>query len=289
MTFIKPGQNVVIAGVGLIGGSVGMALKALPGAPRIVGMGRNPERLQKAVELQAIDAYTTNWSEATANAGLVVLCGPVSSIARDARRAWSERKSNALLLTDAGSTKGTILEELVDEVELAAAFVGGHPIAGSEKSGVEASRPDLFRDRLCIITPSAFNPPDNVAQIRSFWEAVGSRVIEMPPDEHDRALALTSHLPHALAAALSRLVDPGMHHLSAGAFRDMTRIAGADAELWRDIFLHNKNSVRKSLDEYVNELLNFKKLLDNDATDELAEWWDLGRRHRKSFESPAGN
>lgn len=282
-------QSVVIAGVGLIGGSIGMALKALPDAPRIIGMGRNPERLQKALELKAIDSFTTDWSEAMASAGLVVLCGPVASIASEAQKAWAHRINNNLVITDAGSTKGSILATISNNPELAAAFVGGHPIAGSEKSGVEAARADLFCDRLCIITPTQFNPPGKIAQVRLFWESVGSRVIEMPPDNHDQALALTSHLPHALSAALSRLVDPSLHQLSAGAFRDMTRIAGADADLWRDIFLSNKNSVRNSLEEYINELLNFKKLLDNDASEELSNWWELGRRHRKSFESPAGN
>ncbi|MFM7319046.1 MAG: prephenate dehydrogenase [bacterium] len=285
----KHGPAVVIVGVGLMGGSIGMALKTLPNAPRVIGLGRNPQRLQKAIELKAIDSFTTNWGEAIAEAGLVVLCGPVSSIASGAEEAWAFRKTDELLITDAGSTKGSILATISKNPQLAAAFVGGHPIAGSEKSGVEAARADLFRDRLCIVTPTRFNPPENIARVRQFWQKIGSRVVEMPPDEHDQALALTSHLPHLLSAALSRLVDPGLHQLSAGAFRDMTRIAGADADLWRDIFLSNKNSVRKSLEEYINELLNFKKLLDNDDSEALSKWWDQGRRHRKSFESPAGN
>ena len=281
-------KSIVIAGVGLIGGSIGMALKALPQPPKVIGLGRNAERLQKAVELQAIDSFTTDWQQALANAALIVLCGPVSTIAEQARLAWANRASDALLITDAGSTKSEILAQIADTPQLAAAFVGGHPIAGSEQSGVEAARVNLFQGKLCIITPIPANPLENVENVRQFWQAVGFRVTEMPPDEHDEALALTSHLPHALSAALSRMVGPNLHHLSAGAFRDMTRIAGADANLWRDILLSNKKTLGIALDSYIRELLILKEILSNESSEELVEWWELGRRHRKSFESPSG-
>ncbi len=288
LPFINPDQSIVIAGVGLIGGSIGMALKALPQPPKVIGLGRNAERLQKAVELQAIDSFTTDWQQALANAALIVLCGPVSTIAEQARLAWANRPSDALLITDAGSTKSEILAQIADTPQLAAAFVGGHPIAGSEQSGVEAARVNLFQGKLCIITPIPANPLENVENVRQFWQAVGFRVTEMPPDQHDEALALTSHLPHALSAALSRMVGPNLHHLSAGAFRDMTRIAGADANLWRDILLSNKKTLGIALDSYIRELLNLKEILSNESSEELVEWWELGRRHRKSFESPSG-
>jgi prephenate dehydrogenase len=288
LPFINPDQSIVIAGVGLIGGSIGMALKALPQPPKVIGLGRNAERLQKAVELQAIDSFTTDWQQALANAALIVLCGPVSTIAEQARLAWANRPSDALLITDAGSTKSEILAQIADTPQLAAAFVGGHPIAGSEQSGVEAARVNLFQGKLCIITPIPANPLENVENVRQFWQAVGFRVTEMPPDQHDEALALTSHLPHALSAALSRMVGPNLHHLSAGAFRDMTRIAGADTNLWRDILLSNKKTLGIALDSYIRELLNLKEILSNESSEELVEWWELGRRHRKSFESPSG-
>lgn len=279
------GKTVVVSGVGLIGGSVGLALRQAGRVKTVIGLGRNVQRLDEAVRRGAVDQATTDWPAALAQADIVVLCGPVSTIAEQARTAWQHRASDEILITDAGSTKQRIAQEIEQTPGLAQAFVGGHPIAGSERSGVEAARPDLFRNRTCVITPTAQTCPARLAVVRALWQSLGSRVVEMPPDEHDQALAYTSHLPHVLAAALAGVVPVELHPLTAGAFRDMTRIAAADGDLWRDIFLANRDSLDKTVEETIRALLNFREILKNESSTELADWWNRARRQRQAYEN----
>jgi prephenate dehydrogenase len=278
-------RTVVIAGVGLIGGSIGMRLRGDGLVKSVVGIGRNPDRLKAAMGLGAIDSYVTDWPSAMAEADAVILCGPVSSIAPSARQAWQARKSDDVWISDAGSTKSRIVEEIVADPSLARAFVGGHPIAGSERSGVEASRADLFQDRVCIVTPTEQSAPEAVAAATRFWKSLGSRVIAMTPSAHDAGLAMTSHMPHMIASALARSVRREDLDLAAGAFRDMTRVAAADGSLWADIFLSNRDFLNDSLDRHIQEVLHFKTLLDAGSSDALIEWWNEGRRVRAEFES----
>ena len=279
------GKTVVISGVGLIGGSIGLALRQAGRVKSVIGLGRNPQRLSDATRVGAIDQATTDWPTALAKADIVVLCGPVSTIAEQARTAWQHRAGDEILITDAGSTKLLISNEIQQTPGLAGAFVGGHPIAGSERSGVEAARADLFRNRTCVITPTPQTCPARLALARSFWQSLGSRVVQMPPDEHDQALAYSSHLPHVLAAALARVVPADVHPLTAGAFRDMTRIAAADADLWRDIFLANRDSLDKTLEQTIRELINFREILKNESSSEIAEWWNMARHQRLAYEN----
>lgn len=278
------GRTVVVSGVGLIGGSIGMALRQAGRVKTVIGLGRSVQRLDEAVRRGAVDQATTDWPAALAQADIVVLCGPVSTIAEQARTAWRHRSGDEILITDAGSTKRLIASEIEQTPGLARAFVGGHPIAGSERSGVEAARADLFHNRTCVITPTAQTCPARRALARALWQSLGSRVVEMPPDEHDQALAYTSHLPHVLSAVLARVVPAENHPLTAGAFRDMTRIAAADADLWRDIFMANRDSLDKTLDETIRALLNFREILKNESSSEIAEWWNQARQQRLAYE-----
>lgn len=282
------GKTVVISGVGLIGGSIGMALKAAGKVKTVVGLGRSEARLQAAIDAGAIDEATTDWASAMSRADVVVLCGPVSTIADQAKMAWAHRSSDYILITDAGSTKSEICRELNNVPGLSRAFVGGHPIAGSERSGVEAARADLFLNKACVLTPTAETCPARLAAARSFWSSLGCRLVEMPPDAHDLTLARTSHLPHVLAAVLARAVPAADHTVTAGAFRDMTRIAAADADLWRDIFLSNRDSLEKALDESLADLLKFREMLRNESSAEIVEWWSKARRLRLAWEANLG-
>lgn len=282
-------RNVVISGVGLIGGSIGMALRSQAKPPKVIGVGRNKDRLQKAVDLGAIDSFSTEWSEVINDDSLVVLCGPVSTIADQALAAWSNRACHSLIFTDAGSTKQAIMNRVTEANGLPEFFVGAHPIAGSERSGVDAARGDLFLNRSCVITPTGKNPEPILAEVRAFWQSLGCQLVEMSPSEHDQALAMTSHVPHVLSAILARYVPQELHQVSAGAFRDMTRIAGADATLWSDIFISNSECIEKSLELIAREMLNFREILSQKSSTELIQWWNEARNLRNALESSVYN
>lgn len=278
-------RTVVIAGVGLIGGSIGMRLRQDRRVETVVGMGRSVERLEKARELGAIDEIATDWPAAMRKADAVILCGPVSTIADAALAAWRARGNDGVWISDAGSTKAAIVAEVSNVPELAGAFVGGHPIAGSQRSGVEASRADLFQGRVSIITPTAMTYEHVTESACEFWRSLGASVIRMEPDAHDKALAGTSHLPHVLASILARSVPVEDHMAAAGAFRDMTRVAAADGNLWADIFLANRDFLDESLERHLAEVVQFRETLASGSAEALIRWWSEGHERRKAFEA----
>ncbi len=217
-------DTVAIIGVGLIGGSLGLALRSGGLASRVVGVGRDLGTLEQARASGAIDTATTDLAEAVADAAVVVVCTPVSRIPHDVRRVAEAAPADALV-TDAGSTKRQIVETVEGHPTAADVFVGAHPIAGSERSGAAHARSGLFRGRVCVLTPTPRTPSDRLERARRFWGGLGCRVLEMSPIEHDEVLAYTSHLPHALAAALALSVPAEWLALAAGAYRDGTRVA----------------------------------------------------------------
>ncbi len=255
---------MAIVGVGLIGGSVGLALKRREPGGRVVGIGRSPTRLGEALDVGAIDEATTDFSQ---------------GVARAARHGPGH-----VLVTDAGSTKRRIVEAVEREPRSRAVFVGGHPLAGSERQGVGHARAELFDGRVCVLTPTAQTPVDRLERARRFWAALGCQIHELDPAAHDEALALTSHLPHALAAALANTVPAGSLTLAAGAFRDGTRVAGADASLWSGIFLENREPLLRALERFEAELATFRQALE--ARDEIAlrAWWMIARQRRGQFD-----
>ena len=270
-----------MVGVGLIGGSIGRALRERSLAGEVVGVGRNPETLLEAVRLGAIDRATTDLAVGVDGADVVVVCSPVHQIAALAVR--SAAAAPHALVTDAGSTKRTIVESVEADARGRAAFVGAHPIAGSERSGAAHSDGNLFVGRACVLTPTRRTPPDRLARARSFWSALGCRLVETDPGAHDQSLALTSHLPHAVAAALAATVPAEALGLAAGAYRDGTRVAGADPALWSAIFRENRAPLLQALDRFEHELGAFREaLLDDDPTPLLA-WWAAARERRAGF------
>ncbi|MBV9080945.1 MAG: prephenate dehydrogenase/arogenate dehydrogenase family protein, partial [Elusimicrobia bacterium] len=239
-------RRVCVVGVGLIGGSLGMALRRA--GYRVTGFGRNAARLQRAKRLGAIDDVASTERDAASDADIVVLCVPVDRIVPAARRLIPFAKRGAIF-TDVGSAKADIARGMARELRgrRDLSFVGGHPLAGSERSGVDSARRDLFRGATCVITPTA--PNAAVSAVRRMWTAAGARCLEMNPAEHDELLALTSHLPHLLAFSLFSLVsrvagrDRRVRQLVAGSFRDMTRVAGSDPDVWSGIFSSNRSAV----------------------------------------------
>ena len=282
-TEIERPKTVAIVGVGLIGGSIGLALRSKSLADRVIGIGRDLARLDEAVRLGAIDSFTTDVAEGVAEADVAVVCTPVTRIVEDIL-AVARHGPASILVTDAGSTKGRIAEAVERDPRGLACFVGAHPIAGSERQGVAHARSDLFERRSCVLTPTSLTPHDRLERAREFWLGLGCRLFELDPVEHDARLARTSHLPHAVAAALAGSVPPEWLPLAAGAYRDGTRVAGADAALWAGIFLENRASVLEALAGFERQLSTFRQALEADNEAAIIAWWDSARSQRAQFE-----
>jgi cyclohexadieny/prephenate dehydrogenase len=262
---------LTIVGVGLIGGSIGLAAKRRGVAARVHGLGRRRATLEQAKAAGAIDEVHLDAAAALKDADLVVLCTPVDQIAEQALR-FAPLCKPGTLFTDAGSTKGHIIDLIEGRLPDGIDFVGSHPLAGSEKKGPAFADAELFQDRWTVVTPTPHTNPAALAAIVEFWAALGAKVRSMPPHEHDQALAVTSHLPHLLAAALAGILPESLHSLTATGFRDTTRIAAGDPELWTAIFMHNREALLHAYDLVHGRMKEFRRALeekDEDALDRL--------------------
>ena len=239
-------KTVTIIGVGLIGGSIGLALRERKLAERVIGVGRRAATLRKAKQLGIVNATTLRLEDGVAEADLVVVATPIAQIV-DQVCAAAQACRPETLITDAGSTKATIVARLNGQIPDSIRFVGSHPLAGSEKSGPEAATADLFEGRVVVVTPSRTTHNGAAEDAADFWSALGATVFLMSPEEHDAALASTSHLPHLLASLLAGATPRADLPLTATGWQDTTRIAAGDPELWTQIFLDNKRNVLKSL------------------------------------------
>jgi prephenate dehydrogenase len=253
--------TLTIVGVGLIGGSIGLAARRRGLAGRVVGAGHNAASLERARTVGAVDATSLEMAAAVAEADVAVFCTPVDRIAEQVLTA-APGCAPGTLLTDAGSTKAAIVAGLDGRLPPGVAFVGSHPLAGSEKRGPDHADADLFRGRFAVVTPGPTTDPAAVERTVAFWQALGSRVRLMSPEEHDRALALTSHLPHLLAAALAGILPDGLRDLTASGFRDTTRVAAGDPALWTGIFAQNRAGVLAALQALTDRLVAFRTALE---------------------------
>jgi prephenate dehydrogenase len=274
--------TVAVVGVGLIGGSIGRALRTRKLARRVIGVGRSTTNLADAIRVGAIDEPSTDLPSVIHGVDVVVVCTPVTSIVEAVRTAARHSPSD-VLITDAGSTKRTIVEAIEQDAKAARLFVGAHPIAGSERQGAAFADADLFERRVCVLTPTERTPPDRLRMARSFWEGLGSRVIELDPASHDDALALTSHLPHAIAATLATTIPSEFLGLAAGAYRDGTRVAASDTALWTGIFNQNRGPLLDALSVFEGELAAFRTILEGGNVEALRAWWEAARRRRTAF------
>ncbi|HEX3996943.1 MAG TPA: prephenate dehydrogenase/arogenate dehydrogenase family protein [Pirellulales bacterium] len=256
-------NTVAIVGVGLIGGSIGLALRSRGLAGRVIGVGRSDASLGRALETGAVSETTLELAAAVEKADLVVFATPVDRIVSAIQEAQRHFSSRALV-TDAGSTKAAMVRELENSIRPHIRFVGGHPLAGGEKAGVAFASADLFEGRVAIVTPIEQTPPKVVRDAREFWSSLGARVVTMSPEEHDEAVAAISHLPHLVASAVARSTPQDRLDLAAGGWRDTTRIAAGDAELWQQILLANRRNVLKSLARFEKTIARFKAALKND-------------------------
>lgn len=272
----------------MIGGSIGLALRTKGLAGRVVGIGRDRERLEAAREMDAIDEVATSLALGVREADVVVVCTPVTRIGRDVIEAAHEAPSD-VLVTDAGSTKRLLVGEVEADIRARAVFVGAHPIAGSERKGALHGRADLFEGRVCALTITEHTPADRLERARRFWRGIGCRLVEMDPARHDEALATTSHLPHAVAAALAGTVPMDQLHLAAGAYRDGTRVAGSDGTLWAGIFLANRQAMLEALSAYEATLDALRLALEARDQAAIEAWWELARRRRLKYDESQGN
>lgn len=264
-------KQLTIIGVGLIGGSLARALKAAGYCQEVVGCGRDQSQLQRALELDVIDRASTDIATAVKGADVVVLAVPLGAMEM-CFRAMAGHVASDAIITDVGSAKASVVAAARAAFrQLPAGFVPGHPIAGTEKSGVESSFAELFRKRRVILTPVPESAPDAVAKVRQMWEQAGAVVEEMGVEHHDEVLAATSHLPHLLAFGLvDSLVgmdeSEEIFRFAAGGFRDFTRIASSDPLMWRDICLANREAIIKVLTHYSEDLAELtRSVRDSDG------------------------
>jgi prephenate dehydrogenase len=250
----------------------------------VIGVGRDRSTLEEIRRQGVIHRGTTSLEEGVNQAQVVVVCTPVNRIPDDVRRAAESAAAN-VLVTDAGSTKRQIVETVERVSRSAGVFVGAHPLAGSERRGAAHASANMFQDRVCMITPTHRTVPERLQRARAFWASLGCRLVEMSPAEHDEILAHTSHLPHALAAALASSVPSQWQALAAGAFRDGTRVAAADTGLWTAIFRNNRGPLLKAMGHLQESLDTFKYALMTDDEDAIRRWWDDARRRRSLFDA----
>lgn len=246
----------MVVGVGLIGGSIAAAVRRRFPECQVVGIGRNTDRLKRAADAGLLTTWSDQISPTSIPSGsLAVVCLPVDQIAGAVVQLID---AGCETVTDAGSVKGSVYAALGEKCDRR--YVGSHPIAGSEQNGFEHADPDLFVNRLCVVTPSGAAPGD-IERVVAFWESIGSSVRQMSPDEHDRILALTSHLPHILASVAADCVAPSLLPFTGPGFRDTTRIAAGSASLWTSILLGNALHCVESIRQAESLLLNFREAL----------------------------
>lgn len=284
-------ETVVIVGVGMIGGSLAAAIKRRGLARKVIGVGRDLSRIESARSLGLIDEAVVDLAAALEQATLAVFCTPVDRVADDVRRAAAivasnDRKSSQkppekeLLFTDVGSVKASICSELVDIPK----FVGSHPIAGSHKQGFEAANPELFQGRICVVTPMPATESPQTDRVERLWRAVGMETVRMSPEAHDSALAMTSHLPHVVAASLASTLTEQNRLFTGTGFRDTTRIAAGDSDLWAGILMGNATEVVRGIRQLEERLADFRSALAAGDQGKIRELLEEGKQSRRSLD-----
>jgi prephenate dehydrogenase len=276
--------TVAIVGVGLIGGSIGMALRQRGLADRVIGIGRRQPSLRTARRVGAVTNTTVEMAKGVAEAELIVVCTPVGRIVDDVRRAAGFCPEGTLI-TDAGSTKQTIVNALDVGLPRGCRFLGSHPVAGSEKAGAIHAQADLFEGHVAILTPTKNTRAEDFDTLEAFWSSLGSVVVQMTPEEHDRALALTSHVPHVAVAALAAILPERYFRLAGSGLLDTTRIAGGDPELWGQILLTNRGNVLASLAQYETQLAALRTALQKGDLDAIESLLADAKKNRDAMGS----
>lgn len=279
-------NKITIIGVGLIGGSLALALKERNLAKAVFGYGRDQTRLEEAQKSNVIDAFSTNIKEAIDEANIVVIATPVGTF-KDILDQIEPLISSNVIITDVGSTKSDIVNIVNDVLkDNSSCFIPAHPIAGKERSGFEVSDSKLYDGKKVIITPQETNSPESIDVIDQMWKNVGADVDFMSAESHDNLLGMTSHLPHMLAFSLvNYLVDqnPNASIYAGGGFKDFSRIASGDAIMWRDICLQNKNQIMSHLKGYQSTLDDLLEAINDEDSDKLGQLFTTAKKTRDSW------
>ncbi len=281
-------NKLCVIGIGSIGGSVACALRAAGSVKTIIGVGRNIENLKRAKSLNVIDDYTTDIKLAVADSDVVLIATPLGAM-QDVLTQLASSIPDRCVLTDVGSAKQHVIDAVKNAFgELPKNFVPGHPIAGTEKSGVEAAYAELFKERRVILTPLPETDKAALETVRQMWLTSGAELVEMQAKHHDEVLADTSHLPHMLAYALvdtlARMDDSReIFEFAAGGFRDFTRIASSDPQMWHDICIANREQLANALHAFNADLQRLTKAVEEGDSDFLKETFTRAKKARDQF------
>lgn len=281
-------RKISIIGVGLLGGSIGLAVRKRRVAREIAGYARREKTIAESERVGALDYATTDLLAAVSGADLVILCTPLAQMRSLAEQFLPALKRGAIV-TDVGSVKADVVRELEALVKKAGAhFVGSHPMAGGEKMGVLASRADLYANAVCVVTPTKRSNAAAVRKVEQFWKAIGSRTLRLDAVKHDLLVSRSSHLPHVTAAGLASLIlgptqPKEQTALCANGFRDTTRIASGSPEMWRDISLANRKNLSQSVDAFVGELKKFQSALKRGDAKAVEKFFATAKERRDNW------
>ncbi len=282
-------ERIALIGVGLIGSSLARRIRRDGLAREVVACARTRETIDKVLALGLADRVSADPAAAVTNADLVVIATPLSAYAEIGRRIGPALAPGAIV-TDVGSVKSSAIRDLKPLLPASVQFVAGHPVAGTEHSGPESGFAELFEGRWCILTPVNGADMPAVAKLRQLWEAVGSKVVTMDPEHHDKVLAIVSHLPHLIAYTivdtatnLEKDLQSEVIEFSASGFRDFTRIAASDPVMWRDVFLANREAVLEMLQRFTEDLTALQRAIRRGEADKLQEVFTRTRAIRRAI------
>ncbi len=272
-------EHVSIIGLGLLGGSLGLALPGAFSSVKICGFTQRKSTAAKALDMGIVHEIQSNLGKAVANAQLVILASPLSTF-EELFKSMAEHLPEGCIVSDVGSTKALPNKYAQKHLPKHVEYIGSHPMAGSEQSGIDFSRADLFEGANCIVTPTKKNTKKTIDFISKFWENLSMRVSQMTPENHDKALARISHLPHVMAMALvnSNVLEEMM--LCGKGFLDTSRVASGNPELWRDILMNNAANTDKAIDKMINELTRFQTALKNNNDKKVLELLEKAQKQR---------
>jgi cyclohexadieny/prephenate dehydrogenase len=282
-------EKIALIGIGLIGGSIALEARKRGLAKTVVAATRRAETAGTANRLKLADHCGTDLAAACKDADLVIVCTPVGACG-EAAKAIAGALKPGCIVSDVGSVKQAVIAAMQPHIPAGVHFVPAHPVAGTEHSGPEAALLDLFQGRWCILTPLPDGDPAAVDRLEAFWKALGSDVNRLDPANHDRILAITSHLPHLIAYSIVGTADDLGGHLNsevlkyaAGGFRDFTRIAASDPTMWRDVFLNNREAVLEVLQRFQEDLFYLQRAIRWDEGDKLFDLFTRTREIRRAL------
>lgn len=281
-------RKITIVGVGLLGGSLGLAIKKRLLAGEVAGFVRRAASVAECKKARAVDSCARDLAEAVADADLIILCTPLAQMQSLLKEMLPSIKRGAIV-TDVGSVKATVVKELEGLVAKAGGhFIGSHPMAGAEKTGVAAARANLFENAMCVVTPTKKSNSTALRRTEQFWKTLGARVTRLTPEMHDELVARSSHLPHVTAATLANLVlnpanPKAQPLLCANGFRDTTRIASGSPEMWRDIALANRKNLGKAIAKFIAELKKVQTVLAKGDAKTVEKFFRQGKERRDAW------